>query len=172
VNREHICVFGFKGGDRLKFGDVVLAVASIDVIEIMIWYVLGAVLIPSVGSYWGLNTAGIVSMLIAALVVGYVLAGKIQEESRIRAVGKISVLSAWVIAVVEMISAAANPYYKDWIDETLKNMYTTGAWTPTDWYVYGHLALMTFVVLNVVLALALTFIGLYIGSMLRKQRKS
>jgi len=62
--------FGFKGGDRLKFGDVILAVASIDVIEVMIWYVLGAALIPSIGSYWGLNTAGIVSMLIAALVVG------------------------------------------------------------------------------------------------------
>jgi hypothetical protein len=156
----------------LKFGDVILALASIDVIEVMIWYVLGAALIPSIGSYWGLNTAGIASMLIAALVVGYVLAGKIQEESRIRAVGKISVLSAWVIAFIEMISAAANPYYKDWIDETLKTMYATGAWTPTDWYVYGHLALMTFVVLNVVLVLILTFIGLYAGSMLRKPKKS
>jgi len=71
-----------------------------------------------------------------------------------------------------MISAAANPYYKDWIDETLKSMYTTGAWTTTDWYVYGHLALMTFVVLNVVLVLVLTFIGLYAGSMLKKQKKS
>ncbi len=149
---------------------MILAVASIDVIEVIIWYVLGAALIPSIGSYWGLNTAGIVSMLIAALLVGYVLSAKIQEESRIRTVGKISVLSAWVIAFVEMISAAANPYYKDWIDETLRRMYATGAWTPTDWYVYGHLALMTFVVLNVILALALTFIGLYAGSMLRKTK--
>ena len=111
-------------------------------------------------------------MLIAALVVGYVLAGKIQEESRIRAVGEISVLSAWVIAFYVMISAAANPYYKDWIDETLKSMYATSAWTTTDWYVYGQVALMTYVVLNVVLVLVLTFIGLYVGSMLRKPKKS
>jgi hypothetical protein len=164
--------FGFKGSDRLKFGDVILAVASIDVIDAMIWFVLGAALIPSIGSYWGINSAGIISMLIAALVVGYVLAGKIQEESRIRAVGEISVLSAWVIAFYVMISAAANPYYKDWIDETLKSMYATSAWTTTDWYVYGQVALMTYVVLNVVLVLVLTFIGLYVGSMLRKPKKS
>jgi len=155
----------------LKFGDVIFAVASIDVVQVMIWYVLGSGLIPSIGSYWGLNSAGIISMLIAALVVGYVFAGKIQEESRIRAVGKISVLSAWVIAFYEMISASANPYYKDWIDETLKSMYTTSAWTTTDWYVYGHLALMTYVVINVVLVVVLIFIGLYAGSMLRKPEK-
>jgi len=156
----------------LKFGDVILTVASIDVIDAMIWFVLCAALIPSIGSYWGMNSAGIISMLIAALVVGYVLAGKIQEESRIRAVGKISVLSAWVIAFYVMISAAANPYYKDWIDETLKSMYATSAWTTTDWYVYGQVALMTYVVLNVVLVLVLTFIGLYAGSMLRKPKKT
>jgi len=156
----------------LKFGDVILAVATIGVIDAMIWFVLGAALIPSIGSFWGMNSTGIISMLIAALVVGYVLAGKIQEESRIRAVGKISVLSASVIASIVMISAAANPYYKDWIDETLRDMYATSAWTTTDWYVYGQLALMTLVVLNVVLVLILTFIGLYVGSMLRKPKKS
>jgi len=157
----------------LKFGDVVMAVASIDVIDAMIWFVLGAALIPSIGSYWGMNSAGIISMLTAALVVGYVHAGKIQEEeSRIRAVGKISVLSAWVIAFFVMVSAAANSYYKDWLDETLRSMYATNAWTRADWYVYGQLALMTNIVLNVVLVLILTFIGLYVGSMLRKPKKS
>jgi len=156
----------------LKFGDFVMAVASIDVIDAMIWFVLGAALIPSVGSYLGMNSAGIIAMLIAALVVGYVLAGKIQEESRIRAVGKISVLSAWVIAFYVPIVVATNPYYKDWVDETLRSMYATSAWTTADWYVYGQLALMTNVVLNVVLVLILTFIGLYVGSMLRKPTKS
>ena len=156
----------------MKFSDAIFAVATIGVIDAMIWFVLGAALIPSIGSFWGMNSTGIISMLIAALVVGYVLAGKIQEESRIRAVGKISVLSASVIASIVMISAAANPYYKDWVDETLRNMYATSAWKTTDWYVYGQLALMTLVVLNVVLVLILTFIGFYVGSMLRKPKKS
>jgi uncharacterized membrane protein len=51
-------------------------------------------------------------------------------------------------------------------------MYATSAWTKTDWYVYGQVALMTYVVLNVVLVLVLTFIGLYAGSMLRKPKKT
>jgi ABC-type long-subunit fatty acid transport system fused permease/ATPase subunit len=156
----------------LKFGNVILTVASIAVIEIMLDFVLGVALIPSVGSYWGMNSAAIISMLIAALFVGYIFAMKIQEESRIRATGKISVLSAAVMAFSVVMSAAANPYYKDWMEETLKSMFTTNAWTKADWYVYGQLSLMTVVVLNVVLALVLTFIGVYAGSMLRKPKKS
>jgi hypothetical protein len=164
--------FGFIGGDRLKFGNVILAVASIAVIDIMLDFVLGIALIPSIGSYWGMNSAAIISILIAALFAGYIFAIKIQEESRIRSVGKISVLFASVMSLSVMMSAAANPYYKDWIDETLRSMYTTSAWTKVDWYVYGQLSLLTFVVLNVVLALVLTFIGMYAGSMLRNPKKS
>ena len=156
----------------MKFSDVILAVASIAVIDIMLNFVLGIALIPSIGSYWGMNSAAIISILIAALFVGYIFAIKIQEESRIRAVGKISVLFASVMSLSVVMSAAANPYYKDWIDETLRSMYTTSAWTKADWYVYGQLSLLTFVVLNVVLALMLTFIGVYAGSMLRKPKKS
>jgi hypothetical protein len=156
----------------LKFGNVILAVASIAVIDIMLNFVLGIALIPSIGSYWGMNSAAIISILIAALFVGYIFAIKIQEESRIRSVGKISVLFASVMSLSVLMSAAANPYYKDWIDETLRSMYTTSAWTKADWYVYGQLSLLTFVVLNVVLALVLTFIGVYAGSMLRKPKKS
>jgi hypothetical protein len=156
----------------LKFGNVILAVASMAVIDIILGFVLDVALIPSIGSYWGMNSAAIISILIAALFVGYIFAIKIQEESIIRSVGKISVLFASVMSLSVMISAAANPYYKDWIDETLRSMYTTSAWTKADWYVYGQLSLLTFVVLNVVLALVLTFIGLYGGSMLRKPKKS
>jgi hypothetical protein len=156
----------------MKFSDVILAVASIAVIDIMLNFVLGIALIPSIGSYWGMNSAAIISILIAALFVGYIFAIKIQEEPRIRAVGKISVLFASVMSLSVVMSAAANPYYKDWIDETLRSMYTTSAWTKADWYVYGQIALLTVVVLNVVLGLVLTFIGVYAGSMLRKPKKS
>ena len=43
--------FGFKGGDRLKFSDVILAVATVAVIDVLVYYVLGIALIPSMGSY-------------------------------------------------------------------------------------------------------------------------
>jgi hypothetical protein len=164
--------FDFKGGVRLKFSNVILAVATVTVIYVMVYFVLGIALIPSMGSYWGLNSAAIVSMLVAGLLVGLVFAGKIQEESRTRAVGKIAVLFGAVMSFAVMIASSANGYYSAWAKETLQSMYSTGAWTTTDWYVYEQMALVGFVALNVVLALVLGFIGLYAGSMLRKPQKS
>jgi len=111
-------------------------------------------------------------MLVAGLVVGYVFAGKIQEESKMRAVGKIAVLFGAVMSSATMIALSANGYYTTWVTEYLQSNYSTGAWTTTDWYVYGQLVLAGQVALNVLLALVLGFIGLYIGSMLRKPRKS
>ena len=169
--RTHVC-FGFIGGDRLKFSNVILAVATVAVIDVLVYLVLGIALIPSVGSYWGLNSAAILSLLVSGLVVGFVFAGKIQEESRTRAVGKIAVLFGAVTSSAVMISNSANGYYSAWVKETLQSMYSTGTWTTTDWYVYEQLALVEQVALNVVLALVLGFIGLYVGSMLRKPRKS
>jgi hypothetical protein len=156
----------------LKFSDVILAVATVGVIYVFVYSVLGMALVPSIGSYWGLNSAAIVSMLVAGLVVGFVFAGKIQEESRIRAVGKIAVLFGAVMSSAVMIALSANGYYNAWVTEYLQSTFSTGAWTTTDWYVYGQLVLAGQVALNVLLALVLGFIGLYVGSMLRKPKKS
>jgi len=164
--------FGFKGGDRLKFSDVILAVATVAVIFVFVYFVFCLALIPSLGSYWGVNSAGIVSILVAGLVVGCIFAEKIQEESRIRAVGKIAVLFGAETSFATVMSLSANGYYSAWVKETLQSNYSTGAWTTTDWFVYEQLALVGQVALNVLLALVLGFIGLYAGSMLRKPKES
>jgi hypothetical protein len=156
----------------LKFSDVILAVATVGVIDLLVDFVLGLVLIPSVGSYWGLNSSFILSGLVAGLVGGWIFAGKIQEESRLRAVGKIAVLLGAVEAAAVMLSASANGYYDAWIKETLQSMFATSAWTTTDWFVYSQFALLEGVVLNVVLVLVIAFIGVYAGSMLRKPKKA
>jgi hypothetical protein len=156
----------------LKFSDVILAVATLAVIDVLVYFVLGIALISSVGSYWGLNSSFILSLLIAALVVGLVFAGRIQEESRTIAVGEIAVLLGAVESSAVMLANSANGYYSAWVKETLQSMFSTGAWTTTDWYVYEQLALVEQVALNVVLALVLSFIGLYAGSMLRKPKKT
>jgi hypothetical protein len=156
----------------LKFSDVILAVATATVIFALVEVVLVMALIPSLGSYWGLNTAGFVSLLIAGLVVGFVFAGKIQEESRVKAVGKIAVLSAFVYVFVVLIAFSGNSYFGAWTKETLQSMYSTGTWATVDWFVYEQLALSIDVALNVALTLVLGFIGLYAGSMLRKPKKA
>jgi hypothetical protein len=156
----------------LKFGDVILAVAIMAVIFVLVYSVLGIALIPSMNSYLGQNIAGLVAMLVAGLLVGFLFAGKMQEESRIRAVGKIAVLFAFVVLFVVLIGFSGNSYYGAWTKETLQGMFSTGAWTTMDWFVYEQLVTFLNLALNAVLALVLGFIGLYVGSMLRKPRKS
>ncbi len=161
-----------EGGDCLKFSDVIFAVATFGVIDLLIDYALAIVLIPSIGSYWGINSSFVLSALIAGLVVGIVFAGNIQEESRTRAVGKIAILLGALEAIVVVLSASANGYYDIWVKEALQSMFSTSAWTTLDWYVYSTLALISGAVLNIVLVLVLVFIGVYAGSMFRKSKKT
>ena len=156
----------------MKFSDVILAVATASVIDVLLVAVLLMVFISPLGSTWGLNVAAIVSMLIAGLLVGIAFAGQIQEESRMRAVGKIAVLSAFAELFAVLIGFPTNSYYGAWTTETLKSMYSTGAWTTADWFAYEGMMTFLNVALNVVLVLVLGFIGLYAGSMLRKPKKT
>jgi hypothetical protein len=89
-----------------------------------------------------------------------------------KAVGKIAVLSAFVQMFAIIISFSGNSYYGAWMKDALLRMFSTGAWVTMDWFVYEELALLLEVALNVVLTLVLGFIGLYVGSMLRKPKKS
>jgi hypothetical protein len=68
------------GGERLKFGDVVAAVASLVVINLLLISVLLVVFVPMI------SIDGILSILVASSIVGYVFALKIQEESRPKAI--------------------------------------------------------------------------------------
>jgi hypothetical protein len=154
----------------LKFGDIVTAVASLTVAYILLDFVLLAVMIP-VNSYWGPDVAGIVSLLVASLIVGYVFAAKIHEESRRGAIGKIVVLSTLVLTFATM-AFFANPYMSVAVQEGLEGMFSTSGWTTWDWVAYSQLMMVMLVALNVIFALVFSFIGLYAGSMLRKPKKS
>jgi hypothetical protein len=155
----------------LKFSDAIVAVATFSVIFILVVAVLLYVFISPLGSYSALNSAAVISILIAGLLTGYLFAVKIQEESRIRAVGKITVLLGFVELFAVLIGFPTNSYYGAWSKETLQSMYNTGSWTNTDWFAHEGLLTFMYVALNVVLVLVLGFITLYAGSMLRKPKK-
>jgi len=155
----------------LKFGDVITAVASLTVVTLLLDFVFLMVFIP-VDPYWGVDVASILSILVASLIVGYVFAAKIQEGSRMGAIGRIVVLIAVVIMFAFLTSVAVNPYMAAVIEEGLESMFSTSGWTTTDWLGYSHLVLIMMAALNVVFALVFGFIGLYVGSRLRKPSKS
>jgi len=162
--------YRFKGGARLKFGDVITAVASLAVVYMLLDFVLLGVVI-TVNSYWAPDIATVVSVLVASLIVGYVFVGKIKEESRIGAIGRIVVLSTVVLTFYTM-ALFTNPYGGALIEETLESMFSTSGWTTMDWVVYSQLLMVMIVALNVVFDLVFGFVGLYAGSILRKPKKS
>lgn len=155
----------------MRFSDVVTAVASLIVIEILIDSVFLAAFV-SVNAYLGTYAAAILSFLVGSLIVGYVFAVKMREESRMEAIGKVVVLSAVVVLFYVMVLFGANPYFGQEINEGLRGMFSTSGWTTRDWLGYSQFAIVSLLAVNVVLSLVLNFIGLYIGSMLRKPKKS
>jgi hypothetical protein len=155
----------------LKFGDVITAVASLVVVELLVASVLNLALVP-ISSILGVDVAAIVSFLVSGLVVGYVFAGKIREESRMTSIGKVVVLGAVLVMFVALIGPGAIGHYSDMVDENLKNTYSTGSWTNTDWFAYEHMALLELPAVLTVFALVFGFIGLYLGSMRKPSAKT
>jgi hypothetical protein len=155
----------------LKFGDVILAVASLTVAFTLVDCLLNFALIPA-NTYWGGLVAVIISILVSGVIVGYVFAGKLQEESKIASIGKVVVLFAVVVGLSIMMLYGAIAHYGPYIDQTLGNTYNTTKWTNTDWFSYELMYLAIDVALFNVFALVLGFIGLYAGSMRKPSAKT
>jgi hypothetical protein len=154
----------------LKFGDVITAVASLGVIHILLNYVLLEAFVPmnpTGGTAHALMAvAGILSILVASSIIGYLFAFKIQEESRRGAISSIAVLFT-VVFMLAIVALIANPSVYPAIKDNLNSMFSTSVtsgWTNYEWFV----GILGVVVTNVVFALVFSFIGLYAGSMLRK----
>jgi hypothetical protein len=158
-----------EGGDRLKFGDVVMAVATATVVMVLIQFLLGWILVPTMGYYWGFNVDAIISVFLAALITGYIFAGKIWE-SRMKAIAKITILAAFVMMfTVVMETAALGVRWDAWVQEAYTGTPPSSAF---EWYAVEATFLGSQIVLNMVIVLVLGFIGLYIGSMLKRPAKS
>jgi hypothetical protein len=168
--RTHL-VIG-KGGDALKFGEIITAVALGVVAFVFVEWVLAIALVPTVGYSWGLNVAVIVSVFIAMLAVGYVFAGQIKED-RLGSIGRILVLSVVVLIFAAMIGFSANGSYSTYVQDNLRSMYSdTGSWTSAQWFTYGQLMLIGNLAFNAGLGLVFGFLGLYAGSMRKPSAKT
>ena len=151
----------------MKFSDVVIATAALDLFGVILYAILLVAFVPlkpNTTSDW---LSYIISYLVVSLVVGYVFALKIQEESRIRAVLSIAVLSS-LLAIFFFAISIASPFGSPWFKDSLSTSINTSGWTDYQWFAYTSL----FVSLDVLIGFVLSFIGLYAGSMLRKPKKT
>jgi hypothetical protein len=155
----------------LKFGDIIIVVASLFVVAWVINTLLNFVLIPASTSYGG-EVAYILSVLISAPIVGYIFAGKMREESRMASIGKVVVLFA-VLMIFVMTMGAMSRHYPLFIDDQLSNMYNnTTSWTNAQWFWYETMYLMLVATVYAVFSLLFGFIGLYLGSMRKPSAKT
>jgi hypothetical protein len=165
-------LFDSEGGDRLKFGEIITAVALGVVVYVFIEFVLAIALVPAVSYTWGFDVATIVSIFVAMLAVGCVFAGQIKED-RLGSIGRILVLSVVVLIIACMIGYAANGSYSTMVQDSLKSTYSdTGSWTSTKWFAYEQLVLIGNLALNAALGLVFGFIGLYLGSIRKPSAKT
>jgi len=156
----------------LKFSDIVIAVASIGVIFALIAFPLELVFVSALGLKLGQDIGGFGSLFLSALIGGYIFAGKIWEARR-EALTKITVLWAAFMGVIVMMIPAGVAHWGLMAEEEFQLMYPGAAEPSTaEWVSYEMMYNGSFSFLIVGSALLLGFIGLYIGSMLRKPKKS
>ena len=147
----------------MKFSDVIIAAALLFVVSLLLDGFLFVPFAP-LKNYMDI-VAAIIGNLIVSIVVGYLFAVQIREESRPRAIGSIVLLAAagfMIFAVGWSANPLANPAVKD----MLQSMFSTGAWTDYDWYAYTASVMGLVIILFVVLV----FVGLYVGSMLKPKK--
>lgn len=155
----------------MRLGDVVTCVASIAVIFALILGPLDLVFVSALGLKPGYDVSLIVSFFLSALISGYIFAGKLWEARR-ESITKIAVLWAALNMLIGLIVPASLAHWglsveEEYLAANPGTTLSTSEWVTVE-MMYQDLTMF----LTVVVALVLGFIGLYVGSMLRKPKKS
>jgi len=156
---------------HLKFGDIVMAVASLTVLLILLIYPLTLAFNQALGYEEASLIGGVISLILSAIIVGYIFTQKIWEENRTKTILTITVLFAFLIILMTYWEYSAIDYTPVLKENYLKANPTA---TPStlDWYNIESMDLNLAKFVMVILVSPLIFIGLYIGSMLKKPAKS
>jgi hypothetical protein len=155
----------------LKFDDIVIAVASLVVIVLFLQVIVGLVLIPAIGLDWGNTAVGIIGNLLSGLIVGVIFSRKIWEEAGIKTIAKIVVLGAVLVILFLHI---AIPTQGDWtplVKEDYQKANPGKTLTTSQWWSVEIFTLDEVIAVNLLPWIVLIFIGLYIGSIIRKPKK-
>jgi len=157
----------------LKFGDYVMAVATMTVISSLIGFPLALIFVSvGLGFTLGQDIGVFVSFFLSALISGYIFARKIWEARR-EAIAKITVLWAALVSLIATMIPAGLGHWDLVAQEDFQEMFPGITLSSNaEWMSWEMMNNYSFVFLVVAIALVLGFIGLYVGSMLRRPVKS
>jgi hypothetical protein len=161
-----------KGGDTLKFGDIITAVASLAIIAVLIMFPTTLVLTPALGNFEGFMLSAVIAFLLSAIIVGYVFTQNIWQENRIKTIARITVLFTLLVMTLVLVENAASGDWTPMIRIDYQNANPSATPSTSDWYYIERLAIIQDDFINVILMLAITFTGLYIGSTLKRPKKT
>jgi len=154
----------------MKFGDVITAVATYAVLQILIAFPLTIVSLPVFGvtmfTYYG---AGLTAVFLSMLIVGCLFRDGIREGGR-NVILRIVVLSAFY----ELLVVVFQPALADWLPFAIdlpKEAFDGTVVTTVEWFLYG-LSRRGNMVFNILIMIGLGFIGLHFGSKLKRAPKS
>jgi len=133
---------------------------------------LTLVFTPALGNFEGFMLSAVIAFLLSATITGYIFTQKIWGENRTKTILKITVLFTVLVTVLILIENATSSDWAVMIKTDYLNANPTASPSATDWYYIERLAIIQDDFINVILILALTFIGLYIGSTLKKTTKT
>jgi len=147
-------------------------VASLTIIAVLIMFPATLALTPTLGNAEGFLLSAVIAFLLSAIIVGYIFTRQIWEENRTKTTAKITVLFTLLVMVLVLIENAASSDWTPMVRTDYLNADPSASPSASDWYYIERLALIQDDFINVVLILAITFIGLYIGSTLKKPTKT
>jgi hypothetical protein len=153
----------------MKNGDVLNVVATMAVVFALIIYPSDLAFVSALGLTNGYLPSGLVCSLVVALVAGIVFAGKIQE-SRWAAIAKITVVWGSFNYLV-VVSALFSPTHTTYAMQSYNGQYGS-ILSAYQWTLYQALYADTLTFELVAVFVVTAIIGLYIGSMLRKPKKT
>jgi len=154
----------------LKFGDIIIAVATYAVLQILIAFLLTTVTLPAFGvtmfAHYG---AGLTAVFLSMLIVGYLFRAEIRKGGR-QVILRIVVLSAFY----EIFVVVFQPTLADWLPfaiETPTEAFAGTVVTTLEWFLYD-LSRRGNMVFNILTLISLGYIGLRVGSKFKQAPKS
>jgi hypothetical protein len=156
----------------LRFGDVITAVASLFLVTVLISYPLEIVLISALGLQSGPPIGSSISVLLGALVIGYVFSARM-TESRKEATFKISVLfTVLMLFSIVLNNAVLGEDFANWMHESYLESNPTASLTTLEWFMVGGLFIGSQMFMNGIVLFLLSLIGLFVGTIIRKKTKT
>jgi len=152
----------------LRFGDVITAVVSLFLITVLISYPLEILLVSTLGLQSGPPIAASISVLLGALIIGYVFSGRI-TKGRKEAIIKISVLfTVLMLFSIILNNAVLAEDFSSWVHESYQESNPEASLTTFEWFLVGGLFIGSQMFMNVILLFVFSLMGLFAGSRLKK----